>query len=121
MQAATFTVSTTNDSGTGSLRDAIAQANLAAGADTIDFTVSGTIVLTTGEIGISDSLTIDGPSAVSLTVSGNDTSRIFNIDDGTAALTDSTISDNTATLTDGGFHILRGSETTPAVICRTTI
>jgi Right handed beta helix region/S-layer homology domain len=39
--AATFTVTNTADSGAGSLRDAITQANTAAGADTIAFNVSG--------------------------------------------------------------------------------
>ncbi len=39
--AATFTVTNTNDSGAGSLRDAITAANAAAGADTIAFNVSG--------------------------------------------------------------------------------
>ncbi|MEP7039891.1 MAG: hypothetical protein ABI891_16275, partial [Acidobacteriota bacterium] len=41
--AATFTVSTTADSGSGSLREAITLANGAAGADTINFGVAGTI------------------------------------------------------------------------------
>ncbi len=78
--AATFTVSTTADSGAGSLRAAVASANGAAGADTINFTVGGTITLTSGEIVISDSVTITGPGAASLAVSGNNASRIFNID-----------------------------------------
>jgi hypothetical protein len=39
--AATFTVTNTNDSGAGSLRQAIADANGAAGLDTISFNVSG--------------------------------------------------------------------------------
>ena len=39
--AATFTVTNTNDSGAGSLREAINQANAAAGTDTIAFNVSG--------------------------------------------------------------------------------
>ncbi|HYC60708.1 MAG TPA: Calx-beta domain-containing protein [Thermoanaerobaculia bacterium] len=76
--AATFTVTNTNDSGSGSLRDAIAQANATPGPDTIDFTVSGTITLTTGELAITDSVTIDGPGAASLTISGNNASRVFN-------------------------------------------
>ncbi|HQR11561.1 MAG TPA: IPTL-CTERM sorting domain-containing protein [Casimicrobiaceae bacterium] len=78
--AATFTVSTLADSGAGSLRAAVASANGAAGADTINFTVGGTITLTSGEIVISDSVTITGPGAGSLAVSGNNASRIFNID-----------------------------------------
>ena len=39
--AATFTVTNTNDTGPGSLRQAITDANAAAGADTIAFNVSG--------------------------------------------------------------------------------
>src|ERR1700745_3560399 len=38
---ATFTVLNTNDSGAGSLRDAIAQANANVGADTIVFDTAG--------------------------------------------------------------------------------
>src|SRR5687767_13404237 len=38
--AATFTVTNTNDSGPGSLRQALIDANAAAGADDIAFTVS---------------------------------------------------------------------------------
>lgn len=40
--AATFTVTNTNDSGAGSLRQAILDANVAAGADTIAFNIPGT-------------------------------------------------------------------------------
>ena len=40
-QAATFTVTNTNDSGAGSLRQAIVDANNAAGADTISFNIPG--------------------------------------------------------------------------------
>ena len=75
----TFTVSNTNDAGQGSLRQAVLDANANAGADTITFdpSVTGTITLTSGEISITDSLTITGPGAANLTVSGNDASRIF--------------------------------------------
>ncbi len=38
---ATFTVTNTNDSGAGSLRQAILDSNAAAGADTIDFNIAG--------------------------------------------------------------------------------
>lgn len=77
--AATFTVTNTNDSGAGSLRDAITQANAAAGADIIAFSVSGTIVLTSGQIPINGPLTIVGPGANNLRIDGNANNRIFSI------------------------------------------
>jgi predicted outer membrane repeat protein len=79
--AATFTVTNLNDSGTGSLRDAVALANAAAGADSINFQtgLTGTIALTGGEIRISDALTINGPGANRIAVDGNDASRIFKV------------------------------------------
>lgn len=76
-QAATFTVVNTNDSGPGSLRDAVTQANAAAGADTIVINVGGTILLTSGQIRIDAPLTIVGPGAGNLTVDGNANGRIF--------------------------------------------
>src|SRR5262245_23777340 len=82
---ATFLVSNLNDSGGGSLRQAILDANSNPGADLVQFTgagASGTITLTTAEIDITDSVTIQGPGAAALTVSGNDAFRIFYINDG---------------------------------------
>ena len=77
---ATFTVTTAADSGAGSLRDAIAHANAAAGADVVDFAIgSSTINLTSGEISISDELTVDGPAGGGVTISAGGLSRIFNI------------------------------------------
>src|SRR5207248_8001248 len=51
-----FTVTNTADSGGGSLRQAIFNANTMPGADTVVFkaTVSGTITLTSGELTIVD-------------------------------------------------------------------
>src|SRR5262245_58150602 len=62
-----FIVMNTADAGTGSLRDAISQANAMMGADTITFAagVTGMITLTTGELLISDDLTITGPGTAS--------------------------------------------------------
>jgi predicted outer membrane repeat protein len=77
--AATFTVTNTNDSGAGSLRQAVIDANTAAGADTINFSVTGTIVLTTGQLPINGALTVVGPGAGNLTIDGNANSRIFSI------------------------------------------
>jgi uncharacterized repeat protein (TIGR01451 family) len=77
--AATFTVTNLNDNGAGSLRDAITQANTAAGADVINFQagLTGTITLTTGQLDISDSVDIQGPGAATIAVSGNNASRVF--------------------------------------------
>ena len=67
-QAATFTVTNLNDSGVGSLRDAITQANTAAGADTITFSVTGTITLASALPNISTDITITGPGSALLTI-----------------------------------------------------
>ena len=61
--AADFTVSNTNDSGAGSLRQAILDANAALGADTIIFASAGTITPATSLPTITDTVTINGYSA----------------------------------------------------------
>lgn len=74
---ATFTVSNNADGGSGSLRQAVIEANTTAGRDEIVFDANlGTITLTSGQIEISDSLEIRGPEGRQ-TVSGNGCSRIF--------------------------------------------
>ena len=64
--AANFTVTNTNDSGAGSLRQAILNANAAPGADTVRFAVPGDGVKTispTSELPrITEALTVDGYS-----------------------------------------------------------
>lgn len=73
----TFTVTSNADSGSGTLRDAVIRAS---SGDTIVFASTvNTIVLTSGEILINKSLTINGPGSNQLRVSGNETSRIFQI------------------------------------------
>jgi uncharacterized repeat protein (TIGR01451 family) len=82
--AATFTVTNTNNSGAGSLRQAILSANATAGADTISFGAGavGTITLASPLPVIEETLTITGPGAATLAVSGNNTYRVFEIDSG---------------------------------------
>src|SRR5215470_1465012 len=74
----TNTVGNTLDSGPGSLRDALAHAT---NFETITFcpSLTGTIVLTNGELVVSNSVTILGPGPGSLAVSGNSASRVFHI------------------------------------------
>jgi CSLREA domain-containing protein len=85
-------VTNTNDAGAGSLRQAIATANgNGAGLDDIIFdntvfNTAKTITLASGELTISDNLTINGPGANLLTVSGANLSRIFNISAGAASV-----------------------------------
>lgn len=97
-QAAVFNVTNLNDNGAGSLRQAIEDANGAAGVDTITFQAGllGTITLTTGQLAITDSVDIQGPGAAALTVSGNNASRVFYLYNGQAVL-DVTISGLTVT------------------------
>jgi len=81
---ATFTVTNLFDSGTGSFRQAISDANTTAGTDDILFNAGlsgGTINLTSGELLISDDLTINGLGADLLTVDAGELSRVFKIDD----------------------------------------
>jgi hypothetical protein len=79
LRAANITVTTTDDSRAGSLREALA--NVADG-DTIDFAVTGTILLTSGELLVTNSVDIAGPGATDVAVNGSGASRVFRIGPG---------------------------------------
>src|SRR5436190_12537889 len=105
-RAATLTVSSTADSGAGTLRDRVAAA---APGDTINFSVTGTIALTNPAIAITKDLTIVGPGQSSLTVRGLFQSGIshsffslFTISSGTVGISDLTLSGGDSTLGDNG-------------------
>jgi hypothetical protein len=80
--AATFTVTTTADSGAGSLRQAITDANAAVGADTIAFAIVGsgvhTIALATELPDITGPVTLDGYTQPGASPNTNDTSAGLN-------------------------------------------
>ena len=79
---------------TCTLRDAILAANGSAGTDTIHFDLAANTTITLGSQlpVITDTLIIDGSTAVSLTVSGDNKYRVFEIGSGTTVtMTDMTI------------------------------
>lgn len=75
----TFTVTSAADGGAGTLRQAIEDANANPGADDIQFADDVTFIVITGiQMEITDDLTIQGPGADVLTISGNNnTTRMF--------------------------------------------
>ncbi len=112
---AVFTVTNNDDAGAGSLRDAITQANNMAGADTIDFNAgvfsggnNSLIRLTSGELEITETLTIDGTTGTDVTITGDasddDITDANNITDvaasfgGTAGAPDDLLDDNSRVL-----------------------
>ena len=122
--AATFMVTNTNDTGAGSFRQAVVDANAATTADTIVFdptifstpqtiTLTSVLVLSQNSQSI-DILTIVGPGANLLTINGNNVTRHFTIAGGdTISISGMTLTGGNAT--DGG-SISTGGITTLANI-----
>jgi hypothetical protein len=94
LRAATYVVNNTTDSGPGSLRQAILNAN-AGGGGTIDLTgVGGIITLGTNLPSITASVNLLGPGTNVLTISGSNAFVIFTMEEGaTNSLSDLTIAD----------------------------
>src|SRR4051812_17215395 len=76
VHAATILVTNTNDSGPGSMRQALANAN---DGDMINFAVSGVIRLTSGGLQVTSNVTISGPGANQLSIDGNQAVFVFGI------------------------------------------
>jgi hypothetical protein len=106
-QAEDISVTNLNDDGTGSLRQAIDDANSTSGADRVLFKskLSGEIHLTTGALPIyNGNLDVRGPGARKLAIDADGDSRIFEAL--SMAAIDVTISDLTAT---GGYSSVSGA------------
>jgi hypothetical protein len=128
-RCAPSTVTSLADAGPGSLRDALATTPLGG---TVDFQpdLSGTITLTSATLAITQDVTIAGPGASVITVSGNNAFQVFNIapaatvmmtgltiangnspdgdgggiyNSGTLAVTDCTVSNNSVRNSGGGI------------------
>jgi hypothetical protein len=83
LSAATFVVSNTSDSGSGSLRQAMLNANAGGGGDIIFSNVTGVISLASSLPNISASVNILGPGTNLLIISGDNQYSIFGANAGT--------------------------------------
>jgi hypothetical protein len=97
----TLTVQSNQDSGPGSLRATIAAAS---SGDTIEFASSiHNITLTSDELAISMNLTIEGSGSGRLTISGNDANRVFEISNkATVTIEDLTVANGAVAGENGG-------------------
>jgi hypothetical protein len=112
---ATFTVTNLSDSGAGSLRQAITDANALAGADAIVFDpslVGQTIALVDALPAIADPLTVTGLGQSALMVKGTTGIRVFQINAGVAAtITDLTVTGGNVAAGNGGGILNNGTLT----------
>ena len=117
-RAATINVTSTADSGAGSLRDAIAAAS---SGDAINISATGTITLTGGTLVIAKSLTITGPGASDLAISGNKTTQVFVVNSGaTVTISGLTIENGAASGGGGGISNLGMLTVTNSAITNNT-
>ena len=115
--AASYTVTTTADSGAGSLRAAITASNDPAVTDTITITATGAIELETALPIVIDDVTISGPGAGSLVVrrAAGAPFRIFQFGNVSATVRDLTVSNGLETGA-GGILSSGGSLTLTRVV-----
>jgi predicted outer membrane repeat protein len=98
--AATITVTNTNDSGPGSLRQALAVAH---DGDRITFAVSGTITLTSGALVVAKNVTISGPGADQLSIVGIQFQSVFFVAVKAATISGLTIRNGAVGINNGGM------------------
>ena len=112
LHAATFTVTTANDSGAGSLRQTVIDANANFGFDTIVIhpTLTGsTISPASPLLSLTDNIGIDGPATGSTTITSASTifsggAALSKQNDGTIAFTDTNTYSGGTTIDGGAFR-----------------
>ncbi|HUU64075.1 MAG TPA: right-handed parallel beta-helix repeat-containing protein [Dehalococcoidia bacterium] len=110
-QALNIEVMNTNDSGLGSLRQAIADSITGGTINFSDTLTGSTITLTSGQLTIDKSLTITGPGEAFLEISGNNTSRVFYINQSTVDMSGMTIRNGNTSENGGGLYNNGGNVT----------
>ncbi len=112
------------DAGDLSLREAVLRANATSGADTIIFSgeiAGSTITLTAGEMLVNDDVTIRGvdetDGAADITVSGDASSRVFNLDAAAVALETLTLTEGDDNSTLGGAIYMAATATLEITGC----
>lgn len=106
-RAANFTVTTTLDTGPGSLRQIMTQANAAPGSHQITFGVTGKIILVSGLPPVDVNLTFMGPGVTNLTIasSGTDTGSVFTFNSNSVStLSGLTIASGNSSSNGGGIY-----------------
>ncbi len=109
VNAATYTVTSSADSGAGTLRDIMGTVN---NGDIIEFDSGVTyITLTSGRLNINDSIHIKGPGPANLTIDGNASSRCFYMAQAgvTSLISGITITNCAVTVTSDGGAIYLGT------------
>lgn len=104
--AATINITNTNDSGAGSLRQAISDANSLSGTDTIDATgINGTIALLSALPTITESVIINGPTVGNLTLDAGGSFRVLQLSSGNNVINYLTITNGATSTMYGGAGI----------------
>ncbi|HTI69105.1 MAG TPA: LamG-like jellyroll fold domain-containing protein [Candidatus Limnocylindria bacterium] len=102
-----FVVENLNESGPGSLRQALFDATIAGVPDVVDASgITGTIRLQSPFFPLTNSIVINGPGTTNLTISGQGQNRIFFVDavGGSVGINNLTLADGYARGSDGGVQ-----------------
>src|SRR5690554_4666269 len=122
-QAATFTVTNCNDSGQGSLRQAISDANTSPGSDTIEFNVtcSPITLVSSGFPTITDNLTILGPGAGNLAIDGAGQYGVFVIESGVSVTLSGLTIQNAGSTAQSAVRNIGGNLTVQACVFKDNV